>query len=436
MDVTLPKNMFLKMHTIQLKANIIKTIKKMIPSDYYIKRLLINSFTRIFFFLSSFGFYFNTLSFVPLEINYRHEIAMIGSLLFSILILLPLFEKLSNYLKSLFLSEYLLEDPDLSRKAYKRFNLDSLIKAVFPDMVKISGSISGSLFILNEKQLFDVYHYKRGKQKKIIIREEFDNINNLIKFLMKQKKGISIHETFSIPEINKYFVDLRADFILPFIFREKLFGFLCLSSIPDSESLINLNFLASQSALVIHNHLLSSQIVDSLKYKLEEESAARIQKGLQFPNVPNIPDLKIEWLKKEWNILLEFFKTSDDYWNFILLYSGGNTRTAGLVHSYFLGRLYAKITKKKCETFIELKELLYNSFQKANWKEPPSYLIAKIIPNNKIEFLKEGTSFIVFSELFPNKEIITPNWISDVSYNDLPLSVYFKGNPLLRISRQ
>jgi hypothetical protein len=408
-------------------------LEAIIPSGFFIKRILIMSLVRLVFLVASFFIYFVSYNNIPSNIGFRSVVAMILTLTIAILFLLPGFDFLTNYLKHKFLSEYLADDPSVSRIAYKRFDINSLIKSVFPDMVKISGSDSGKLGILLEDGTFDIYNYNRGRQKKIHTRENNTSMNHLILYLLDKKESVDISETSENPDINQDFVALRADFIIPFILREKVFGFLAVSSIPDKEAKQQLNLLSRQCALVIHNQNLSTQIVENMKYRQEEESAKRIQRTLQKTTPPIIPGLEIQIAHNLPTMIIEFFQTSDSAWNFLALAAGGPSRSAGLIHSYIQGLLYSRIKKKKTETFVEIKEMIINTFKKSAWKDKYGYLIVKIHPNLKLEILNMGTMFRVSSENKPNQVLASMGWKNLVEIESFPISFDYRGNQFLRM---
>ncbi len=414
------------------KSFILSIKDKILPSGFQIRRVLILFFTRMVFLAASFLVYFSFLVYMPEDIGYRYEISLIASITIILLFLLPIVERFTQKLNMMFLSEYLMEDPSVSRIAYKSFNIDSLIKAVFPDMVKIAGSESGRLAVLTENGTFDIYSYRRGRQKKIQTREENTPVHKLIQFLLKKKKGVSIIETVDNPDINQDFVNLRSDFILPFLFREKIFGFLALSSIPDVDSLITLNFLARQCALVIHNHNLSSHIVENMKYRQEEESAKRIQNTIQYSQPPKISGLSIEFVNSVSNVMMEFFKLKD-LWHFLFLNAGGNTRSAGLIHSYISGSLYSGITRGKAETFTEIKEILHKSLQKAEYTKKFNYILGKINSDLSLEILMEGSGFRFYSELQPNLNLVSLGWKNTIQNDKYPVVVEFRYSKIMRI---
>ncbi|WCL48963.1 hypothetical protein [Leptospira sp. GIMC2001] len=408
---------------------------RILPSGYQVKRFLIVFATRFLFLVISFLIYWSLLKNLPQDIHFNLEVAMVLTLTICTVVFLPIFEKFSLYLKGIFLSEYLLEDASVSRFAYKRFDNNSLIKSVFPDMVKISGSESGKLGILKEDGTFDIYTYNRGRQKKIPTRNENTPMNQLMQFLLKFKNGVSISETVSHPEINSDFIALRADFIVPFLFREKIFGFLAVSNIPDREALHQLIVLSGQCALVIHNQNLSAHIVENLKYRQEEESAKRIQNLLQKGKVPEIDELSIQFTGLDPSTLIEFFQTEDNRWNFLILSAGGPPRSAGLLHSYILGLLYSRLKRGKANNFIEIKTMISETFQKVEWKEKYGYLLGKFQAGGNLEILHEGNLFKVYEVKKPDISITSIGWKNFINANSYPISIDLRNRLFMRIGR-
>jgi hypothetical protein len=303
-----------------------------------------------------------------------------------------------------------MEDASVSRFAYKRFDLNSLIKSVFPDMIKMSGSDSGSLGILKEDKTFDIYHYNRGRQKRINTRKENTPLNSLMLYLLNHKQGVSISDTIQNPAINQDFIDLRADFILPFLYRDKIFGFLATSGIPDRDFLQQLIVLSRQCALVIYNQNLSTHLVENMKYRNEEASAKRIQNLLNQTKIPKVPGFEFRIQAKDPSTLVEFFKTKDDRWAFLVLSLGGPIRSAGLVQSYILGLLFSRVRREAADSFVEIKSLIHETLQKANWKEKVAFLIGKCGENHRMEIFQEGTAIRVYEESNPSIMVTSIGW--------------------------
>jgi hypothetical protein len=412
-----------------------RSYQNILPSGYQIKKILINFGIRILFLVVAFFVYFALIHYIPDNIHSYLEIVMVFTLTISILIFLPFFEKISHIIKGKYLFEYVTEDASVSRLAYKRFDINSLIKSVFPDMVKISGSDSGRLGILKEDGTFDIYNYNRGRQKKIHTRNENTTMNQLIQFLVKYKDGVSISDTVNFPEINDDFVALRADFIIPFMLREDIFGFLAVSSIPDKEGLQQLNVLSRQCALIIHNQNLSAHIVENIKYRQEEESAKRIQNQLQKGNTPKIAGIDITFSSTDPATLVEFYQTQDGLWNFLLLTAGGPPRSAGLVNSYILGLLFSRIKRNQANNFIEVKNLINHTFQKAEWKEKYGYLVGKFLNNHELEILHEGSLLRVYDEKFSERPLTSIGWKNIITADSYPIIVELRGREFMRIEK-
>lgn len=188
--------------------------------------------------------------------------------------------------------------------------------------------------------------------------------------------------------------------------------------------------------MVIHNRNLSSQIVENIKYKQEEESAKRIQNLLQKGKIPKIENYTIDILSHDSFTLIEFYQISDEVWQFIILSSGGPERSAGLLHSHILGLLYARISKQKAHNFVEVKSIIEGAYEKANWKDKYGYLIGKIIKDNDIEILLKGNIFNIYSESEPSKQLTSVGWKNLISAYQLPFVIEVKGKKILRIGKE
>lgn len=195
-------------------------------TDYYLISTIINLFAKGSSVLIALGIYFFILSAVPNAIEYYMEVSLLSTLIFAVFILFPLQEKLSGKLKSILISEYLSDDPRSSRLAYRKFDQEGLIKNVFPDLVRLTESNYGKLALLNnDLKTFELYTYAKKKQRKVITHDGINPDSKLLKYILNKKNGVIIGEQDQNHEINEDFVSLRANFILPFVYRETLFGF-------------------------------------------------------------------------------------------------------------------------------------------------------------------------------------------------------------------
>ena len=200
-------------------------IKEYFPSGFKTKLLMIVLFSRVLLVTAGILIYNNINLWIPNEVTYRLQLSLIASIIISIIFFLPVQEWLEVKLKKRFLSEYLFDDPLTLRLAYKRFEVEDLITNVFPDMVKFTGSSAGRLVLLSSLGNFEAFTYSKGRRRKIK-NQSFHVNNRLLDYLKEHREGAAVSETFEQKEINEDFAQLKASYIIPFIFREKVFGFL------------------------------------------------------------------------------------------------------------------------------------------------------------------------------------------------------------------
>lgn len=404
-----------------------------LPSGYQLKitltTLAIRSGLVFLIFLS----YYIILNAIPPNLAFHYELVtvLVGTL--AILFFLPITEKYGRRLKNRFLSEYLTEDEESLRQAIKQFNYDTLIRNVFPDMVKITASHTGTLAVLNPEGSFEFFTYFRGRQKKIAPNRQIKVKTNFQEFLKSRKNGVSLSELGSNAEINEDFIELHSNFIYPLIFREKFFGFLAVSNIPNGEALQSIALLAGQAALTIHNALLSSHIADNKKYKKEAEYADRIQFLLETGNIPSIPNWELQVLPRNHGNLVEFFQSGDDSWFFLVLNAGKKTQHVGIVLSYLIGIIFSKKRLKLIKSFPEIRQLIQQTFLKLEWKERYEYLIGKL-DKAELQLLQEGVQFQVNRETDPKEVVVSVGWKNKVSFTKGAIIIKYGGQSILRIN--
>lgn len=409
-------------------------LSSFLPSGYQLKitfaTLAIRSGLVILIFLT----YYFLLQLIPANLGFHYELVIVLVGTFAILILLPLAEKYGRLLKNKFLSEYLTEDEESLRQAIKQFNYDTMIRNVFPDMVKITASHSGTLAVLNPTGSFEFYNYFRGRQKKIAPNKEILVKGKFQEFLKSKKNGVSLSEIGSNPEINDDFLELHSNFIYPMLFREKLFGFLAVSNIPNKEALKSVALLAGQSALTIHNTLLSKHIADNKKYKKEAEYADRIQYLLETGTIPSLPGWEIQVYPRNHGNLVEFFQAGDDSWFFLVLNAGKKTQHVGIVLSYLIGIIFSQRRLKLIKSFPEIRQLIQHTFLKLEWKERYEYLIGKI-DDPELQLLQEGVQFQVSRESDPKEVVVSVGWKNKVSFTKGAILIQYGGQSILRINK-
>ncbi|TGL08250.1 hypothetical protein EHQ43_04185 [Leptospira bouyouniensis] len=407
------------------------TFKYFLPSSYQLKLSVTNLFTRTVFILMVYISYFIIILQIPESMSYRLELALLLTCAFSLILYLPLIERLTRYMRTKFLSEYLTEDAESYRQAIKRFNFDSLIKNVFPDMVKITGSQSGTMAVLTQNGTFAFHSYFRGRQKKLSPTKDIVVKSSFQSFLLANRNGASVANTFSNENINNDFMELHANYIHPFIFREKLFGFIAVSNIPNSDASHSLSLLAGQSALTIHNHILSYHISENKKYQKEAEYAVRVQNLLETGTIPKILGWEITPFKRTNRNLIEFFQVEDGSWFFVILNAGKSYQHIGIILSYILGVVYSQSRLKLLKGFSDIKTLIQSTFQKLDWKENFEMIIGKI-GYSELYIIQEGKQFKILRN---SEEVVASmGWKNMISMDKGPIIIQQRGEPVLKFN--
>ncbi len=366
-------------------------------TDYYLISTIINLFAKGSSVLIALGIYFFILSAVPNAIEYYMEVSLLSTLIFAVFILFPLQEKLSGKLKSILISEYLSDDPRSSRLAYRKFDQEGLIKNVFPDLVRLTESNYGKLALLNnDLKTFELYTYAKKKQRKVITHDGINPDSKLLKYILNKKNGVIIGEQDQNHEINEDFVSLRANFILPFVYRETLFGFLAVSNIPKDSVRQDLSFLSGKCGIAIHNHILSSQVAENKKYRKELETAGKIRKFLEAAELPMIGTIRIEILSREPGELIEFLNSEGEETYFVILKLGITNQVSVLVLCYILGALYSVRTSRAFQSLNNIKNLVESYLKEISWNEEYDLLVGVIRKSeNTISLKTSGKNFKV-----------------------------------------
>jgi hypothetical protein len=410
-------------------------LKEYFPSGFKTKLLFIVLFTRILLVTTGIFLYNHLNTLFPDEINFRLQLSQISSLIISIIFFLPIQEWLEVKLKKKFLSEYLFDDPLTLRLAYKRFELQDLIKNVFPDIVTFTGSSSGRLIVSTSTGNYDAYSFSKGRRRKIK-NQSFLISPRLLEFLKNHKDGASVSETFELKEINEEFAQLKASFLIPFIFREKVFGFLTLSNIPDETSLATLKIITSKAALAVYNNILSSQIAIHKKYKHEFEVASRIEDHIFTSKTPTFQGVFFKTYQKNPTILLEYFKNEEEDYMFVLLAIHGKNRFgSGLVSSHILGKYYSQGLIKKKHNHKSIKVFTEDCLEELMWQEGYEMVVGSFKENHtRITFTQVGVNFRISDSEFKNDNLISVGWKYTLDIKDGTLYIFYKKEKILSIS--
>ncbi|EQA54072.1 hypothetical protein [Leptospira kmetyi] len=404
-------------------------------TDYYLISGIINLFAKGISILIALALYFFVLTVIPTAIEYYMEVSLLSTLIFAVFILFPLQEKLSGKLKSILISEYLSDDPRSSRLAYRKFDHEGLIRNVFPDLVRLTESNYGKLALLNnDLRTFELYTYAKKKQRKVITHDGINPDAKLLQYILNKKNGAIIGEPDQNHEINEDFVSLRANFILPFVYRETLFGFLAVSNIPKDSVRQDLSFLSGKCGIAVHNHILSSQVAENKKYRKELETAGKIRKFLEAAEPPMIGNIRIEILSREPGELVEFLNSDGEETYFVILKLGVTNQISVLVLCYILGILYSARTSRSVQSLNYIKNLVESYLKEISWNEDYDLLVGVIRRSeNTISLKTSGKNFKVHRNSNFGKNLLSAGWEVEENIENDPLILTWKSRPMISI---
>lgn len=386
--------------------------------------------TRFLFLIIVVTIYYILSAIFYLESQFKFQLTLLATTIIYLVFLLPLQEKLEIFLKKKFLSEYLYDDVLALKYAYRNFELKTLISNVFPDMVRIAGAKSGKMVIKKEENSYDAYSYVEGKSKKIRT-QAFSLSEDFLAHLKNYKDIIALPQVHEIdPIVHKKMLELKVESILPFRYRNKLFGFLGISGVPNPQVIDDLKLLASKAAIAVFNHNLASQVAILNRFKQEIEKASKIQGHVFHTIVPKFINLNIEIVNRDPNIILEFFRNSEKEIAIVLISITNQTLTSGLVLAHVLGKLEALKYSTKKNSHKSFRRFLDASFEEFNLKDSYESLIGIYDEiNKKITFTQVGTHFKVTNQ---HKEGgFSVGWKYSIEFSTL--QIYHKKKLILNI---
>lgn len=380
-----------------MNGNLYLKIQSLFLTSYHVKSSIISVVTRSFTSIISLLSYFILIDLLKNQIEELEFFSLGVVILTSVVLLLPFQGFILVRLKDFFLSEYLTDDLSSVNVAYRKLDLNSLIRNVFPDMVAITGSASGKLAILDDRQKnFMIYKYSRNRQQRIKIQDSMDFNSLLINMLREKKKAISIGETVTNYDVNAEFIALGVNYIIPFLFREKLFGFLATTNMPIQEDVTNLNILASKSALVIHNYILSSTVVEHQKYRKEFAFADKIQDLMMITKIPDMENVQINLSNKDPSLIVEFFLVNGS-WHFVCIGITLNHKGAGLVLSYILGVIYSRYKSKSFTGVTSIFNIVKSTLIDISYRDEYCILVGAIgQEDGSIEIIYSGNGIKLY----------------------------------------
>lgn len=409
-------------------------LKETISSHFSYRtiHLILKFIVRIFSYLMAGVLYIFMSKLLSNIVENSHEVSLFISILTLILLFLPIQDSLEEGAKKSLLSEYIIDDESSTKITYRRFDFFSFIYNVFPDMIKLGGSESGRLVLFGKNEPIIYTYNPKSKHNKVKSTNYLIN-DNFKKYLLDKKEGIALSQCLSKTELSSYFESLKSNFILPFVTKEKLLGFISFEKEvdTDSEEFSSLKSLASKATLAIYNHNLSTILADSHKYKREVEIADKIQNFIFKKYLPDIPNYEFSVVNENKSIIMEYFKGENQ--NFFVFVTLGS-RGSDLVLSYLLGVLYSYSFHKKRYSTKFIHDLILNTTKNVDWEKPPEILFCKL-RDDGFSFELHCTQFKISIENDPSKSIQKLDARNTLNINEQEVFVIYKNKTILSMKR-
>jgi hypothetical protein len=368
----------------------------------------------------------------PIGETGKMHLILILTLVVVVFFLMPVQEKIEAWVFKKFLSEYYIDEYNEIQLAGRVVGLKDLIFRVFPDMVNMSGAKKGKLYILKKSRVFDAYAIADGRPRKI--KNQSIHIDpKLLVYLKETKSPIYSSDAERLSWLEKVFMDLKSEFILPLLYREKIFGFITLSSIPPTNRVFNLKVLASKAAISVYNNILSTQVADLNLYKKEIEKANRIQGMVFNTRIPRLSGMDVKLINKVQDIILEFIPGENGEYVMIAIALTNPKFGGGLVLSHILGKLYSFFIIKKNLNHKVIKEFVEEGFEDLNWKEGYEMVVGIIQPElRKIIFNQVGTQFKVTDDESDDM-LISVGWRCTIEIKESTIYLFYRNQKILSI---
>ncbi|MCB1164600.1 MAG: hypothetical protein KDK33_00500 [Leptospiraceae bacterium] len=350
------------------------------------------------------------------------------TVLFIVLSVLILFPAREYILRQIFRRQdwETLIDEDIHHLDFlaRQFSIDSLLHQIVPDLLYWLRVGSARIAILGEDRKNYRFHiYKNGK----IIKGNaiYYHKTEELKREFKNYRKIARLDDEELPaELRDIMQQNRVAWIVPFVFRTRLLGFLFLMEPPRNQFADRaLQLLAGKAAVSIQNHILSSKIIDAGEFEKELQSAEKVHSLMKNSRLPTISGFEIKPKEDEsGSSVQEFFEASDG-WYLVIFATARGGGVSGLVLSGLLGHLYSLI---HLENELSIHRIL-GHMRKENSllrMEPGvEMLIAQFHSSGSLTVFVEGKQFRFQDTSQPDRILISPGWRN---YVDLSPGILYR----------
>ncbi len=375
---------------------------------------------------------------VPRDMSYYNELSTALFIIISVLLLFPARERIAR--RFLHKTEYnFFFGQDFHHLDFiaRQFNVDALINEITPELLEWLRVRTGKLVILDTgRRYFNSYIYRNGtsfKGRPI----HYETMEESIKFLKEHRRTV-YHDQAVLPDnVKTMMTELRASVLQPFIYRNRLLGFLVLHEEPrNNYAGIGLETYAGKAAISIQNRILFTRVIDAQLYDQELQSAAKIQHFLQLTRPPRIPGNRVKFLRNhDFPCIMEFFEPGKDRWFLTILCTPSPSRAAAMFLFGILGRLYSFFRREKSISINRLLGHLRKDPGLIRSEYRMDILIAEIRPReNRMIVMSDGKEFRIHDASRPERNMITTGWRNFLNLDvGNRLRIVYGREPLLEI---
>ena len=322
----------------------------------------------------------------------------------------------------------------------RQFTMETLIHEITPELMDWLGVRSGTIALLEPDRRRFIRHTVQNGQIRQGRTIEYTEIENGKKYLKEQRRASHYTDLNTPRPLARMMEEYNAMVIQPFVYRNRLLGFLLLNEEPKTPyAAIALETFAGKAAVSIQNYILSSKVIDSKQFEQEFEEAAKIQHLLQLTRLPELPGYNIKLLKPDtFPCILELFRSREGKWFMAVLCSPRLSGAAGIFLFGILGRLYSFIHRKANITMYGLMDHLKKDPALMRSEYRMEILVAEIQPGaGKMLVLEDGKNYRIREQKNPEKTLISPGWRNFLDiHSENPLQISYAGEVLLEISSE
>ncbi|MCB1138633.1 MAG: hypothetical protein KDK23_07750 [Leptospiraceae bacterium] len=361
----------------------------------------------------------------PVEAARRENLITVLFIVLSVLILFPARE---YFLRRIFKRQdwETLIDEDIHHLDFlaRQFSVDSLLHQIIPDLLFWLRVSSARIALLSEDRRSYRFHiYKNGKiikgnaiyyQKTEELKREF-----------KAYRKIACIDDEDLPEgLKDIMQQNRVAWIIPFIFRTRLLGFLFLMEPPRNRYADRaLQLFAGKAAVSIQNHILSSKIIDAGEFEKELQSAEKIHSLMKNSRVPAYPGFQLQPHQDASGSSVQEFFTVDDGLFLVIFATQRGGGVSGLLLSGLLGHLYSLVHVERDLSIHRILGHMRKENSLLRMEPGVEMLIAQFHAGGSMTVFVEGKQFRFQDTTQPDRILISPGWRN---YVDLTPGILYR----------